>query len=145
MFVVAAASLLPPATGIAGAQQRPILQAQAVIAAGRPWFAGAGVGAGFGLSLRSAIGLNASFGTEENHVAARNEVLASFHLNPPGFARLNPYLAAGAALIWSAGPDRQYMVLALGVERQLGSRLLGFVEAGWGGGLRAAVGVRAGL
>lgn len=143
LFAVAVASSLGPAPGVAGAQQRPVLQLQSVVVAGPPWFAGAGVGAGFALSLRSGIAFNASLGAEENRAAARAEALASFHLNPPGFSRMNPYLAMGAASIWSAGPDRQYLVLALGMERQLGHSLRGFLEGGLGGGLRLAAGVRA--
>ncbi len=128
---------------MAAAQQRPVLQAQSVAALGSPWFVGVGIGAGLGLGLRTVIGLNASLGAEENGVAARIELLGSFHLSPPGFARVNPYLAVGAALTWSAGPDRQYMVLALGIERQLGRALRGFLEGGWGGGFRGASGIRA--
>lgn len=146
VLLVAGGSLLLWTPGIARGQQRPVFQVQSVVASGRSWFAGIGIGAGVGLTLRTGVGLSASFGIKESRAAARSEVLASFHLSPPGFARVNPYLAAGAAFLWAAGgPDREYMVLSLGVERQLGARLRGFGEAGLGGGPRVAAGIRAAL
>lgn len=132
-----------PGAGASWAQQGPALQAHSVVVSGRPWFAGAGLGASLGLTLRTAVGLTASFGVEERRAAARAEVLASFYLSAPGAVRVNPYLAGGAALTWSGVADRQYMVLAVGVERRLGGRVRGFLEAGVGGGWRAAAGLRA--
>jgi hypothetical protein len=73
-------------------------------------------------------------------------VLASFYLSPPGFAKVDPYLAGGAAFLWSAAlPQGEYLVLVLGLEKQLSTKLRGFAEAGLGGGARAAAGVRAAL
>lgn len=120
-----------------------MLQLQTLGATGNPWFLGGGLGASVSLSLRTRLTVSGSAGVVAGGPAVRAEALASFHLNPPGSSGLNPYLAAGAALLTSSeAAERGFMVATLGLEARLARRLRGFGEGGLGGGFRGAAGLR---
>ena len=125
-----------------GAQSRVEWQAHGMVTAGDPAFAGGGLGVGLRLGGRAALWTSASAGTRDGAVAGRGELLAVFEINPPGGQGVVVYGAGGAAVVVGEGPTREWIVVALGVQAARRRQLAWFVEAGVGGGLRGALGVR---
>lgn len=74
---------------------------------------------------------------------ARGELLAQFHLSPFALQGWGVYGSGGIAYVArDRRPGRAYLVLGLGLERAPGRRRSIFIESGFGGGYRLAVGVR---
>ena len=135
---VALALALAP--GPASAQRAHELGIQGVVMAEEPAFVGGGVFGALRTTRRMRIAATASLGAAGGETAWRGELLGHFLLNPgtqraPGF-----YAGGGVAL---AGPDeRGYVVILVGVEGTPGGRSGWVLEAGLGGGFRAAAGYR---
>lgn len=92
-------------------------------------------------SRRTRISAGLGLGASDGRAAWRGELLAHFLLNPTRRSGAGIYGAGGVAAV--GGPvDQGYLVLTLGVEARPGGRSGWFVEAGVGGGVRLAAGVR---
>ena len=92
-------------------------------------------------SRRMRVSATVGAGVSDGRAAWRGELLAHFLLNPTRRSGVGIYGAGGVAAV--GGPvDQGYLVLALGVEARPGGRSGWFVEAGVGGGVRLAAGVR---
>lgn len=139
---VAVALVLAGLASSARAQQRHTLQVQALGTVAPEWFAGAGLGFAVWPSSRSAVQLTGTVGRAETGVAARAEAMLAFHLNPFRPRGIGPYAAGGAAVVLREGGTAEYLLLIVGIESRPGARRGWFAEAGVGGGLRAALGVR---
>lgn len=93
-------------------------------------------------SSRTRLALTASAGIVERAAGWRGEVLAHFLLNPRTTRKPGVYGGGGVAAAGSGGQARGYVVVLLGVEGKPGAGSGWFVEAGLGGGFRAAAGWR---
>ena len=128
------------APGAVGAQQARELGIQGVVTAEGPAFIAGGLFGAVRTTRRMRIAATASVGGAGGETAWRGELLGHFLLNPgtrraPGF-----YAGGGVAL---AGPEeRGYVVILVGVEGTPGGRSGWALEAGLGGGFRAAAGYR---
>jgi len=102
------------------------------------------VGGGYGAirtSQRTRISAGLGAGVSDERAAWRGELLAHFLLNPTRRRGVGIYGAGGVAAV--GGPvDQGYLVLTLGLEARPGRPSGWFVEAGVGGGVRLAAGVR---
>ncbi len=103
---------------------------------------GAGVGAGVRSPARWRLSAGASGGDLGGRAAGRLEVLATYHLEPLKRRGVALYGGGGLALLVSDGMRREYAVLLLGAELAPGRPAGWFAEAGVGGGVRVAAGVR---
>ena len=136
-----AAAALVAAPASAAAQQVKELGVQVIGTASDPGFLGAGVYGAWRPSRRSRISLGAAVGGADGQTAWRGELLAHFLLTPRAPAGVGVYGAGGVAAV--SGPiDQGFVVLTLGVESRPGAPAGWFAEAGFGGGVRAAVGLR---
>ena len=93
-------------------------------------------------SRRTRLALTASAGATGGDFAWRGELLAHFLLNPLSTRRPGVYGGGGVAAAGSGGASEGYVVVLLGVEARPGGRSGWFLEAGLGGGFRAAAGWR---
>lgn len=124
----------------ADAQQAREVGIQAAVMAEDPAVVAGGVFAAIRTTRRLRIAATASLGAADGATAWRGELLGHFLLNPgsrraPGF-----YAGGGVAL---TGPDeRGYVVILVGLEGTPGGRSGWALEAGLGGGFRAAAGWR---
>lgn len=103
-----------------------------------------GVGLGFGVrSLgRMRVGASLSAGDREGALAARGEILVSYHLDPFKRRGVTPYLGGGAAVAATRGGMDEFLLAVLGIETSPGGRLGWFLEGGVGGGIRFSAGAR---
>ena len=93
-------------------------------------------------SRRTRLALTASAGAAGGDFAWRGELLAHFLLNPLSTRRPGVYGGGGVAVAGSAGASEGYVIVLLGIEGRPGGRSGWFLEAGLGGGFRAAGGWR---
>lgn len=103
------------------------------------------LGGGYGAirtSTRTRLALTASAGAVDGAFAWRGELLAHFLLNPRSTAKAGIYGGGGVAIAGSRGGQQGYAVVLVGIEGKPGSRTGWFLEAGLGGGFRAAAGWR---
>jgi hypothetical protein len=136
-LAVAALLAAPPLA----AQQVRELGVQLTATASDPALVAAGVYGALRTSLRTRLSVAASTGLSDAEAAWRGELLIHFLLNPTKRAGLGAYAAGGVAMV--AGPvERGYVVASLGVEARPGGSPGWFLEAGVGGGARAAAGFR---
>jgi hypothetical protein len=105
-------------------------------------FYGGGLGFGYRTNGRMRVQVLANAGSRAGRLAFRPEALVSFHLNPYKRRGISPYAAAGAAFIFTADENLQYLIGVLGVEASPGGKWGWFIEAGIGGGVRIAGGVQ---
>jgi hypothetical protein len=103
-----------------------------------------GVGLGFGVRPggRLRMGASVNAGDQEGALAARGEVVASYHLDPFRRRGFTPYLGGGVAVQAARGEAKGLLLAVLGVEMSPAGRIGWFVESGVGGGLRFSAGVR---
>ena len=135
-MVLAALAALP-----AEAQQVRELGLQAIGIASDPALAAAGVYGGWRPSRRVRLSAGAALGGADGRTAWRGELLAHFLLAPGARRGVGGYGAAGVAV--TGGPvEEGYLVVTLGLEARPAAPVGWFVEAGFGGGARVAVGVR---
>lgn len=140
-IVVCAAAAL--AGGALHAQATREYQAQAVaLVTGTAQFYGGGLGFALRPPGRSRIGISVSGGTTGDVAAARAEILFSYHVNPYARRGVAPYVFGGGAVLATRSIHREYLVLGAGLELTPGRAWGVFAEAGIGGGLRVAAGVR---
>jgi hypothetical protein len=85
-------------------------------------------------------GVYTSVGSFEGEVAVRPEGILSFHLNPYRRSGVSPYAGGGIALLLMQDANREYIVGVIGIEWRPGTGSGWFVEAGFGGGVRLALG-----
>ncbi|HYC33673.1 MAG TPA: hypothetical protein VEB59_15395 [Gemmatimonadales bacterium] len=136
-----AAAALVAAPVPTAAQQVRELGVQAIGTASDPGFLGAGVYGAWRPSRRSRISLGAAIGGAGGQTAWRGELLAHFLLTPRARTGVGVYGGGGVAAV--SGPiDQGFVVLTLGVESRPGAATGWFAEAGVGGGVRGAVGIR---
>ncbi len=126
------------------AQQRHVreLGVEAMVLATDPAMVLGGLYAAIRTSSRTRLALTASAGAIDGAAAWRGELLAHFLLNPRTTRKAEVYGGGGVAAAGSRGGERGYAVILLGVEARPGARNGWFLEAGLGGGFRAAAGWR---
>jgi hypothetical protein len=125
----------------AAAQQVSELGVMGIATASDPALVVAGGYGAIRTSRRTRISVDLGAGVSDGHAAWRGELLAYFLLNPTRRRGVGVYGAGGIAAV--GGPvDQGYLVLTLGLETRPGGRAGWFVEAGVGGGVRVAAGVR---
>jgi hypothetical protein len=141
----ALAGLLTAALGLGGtpaaAQQITELGVMGIATASDPALVVASAYGAIRTSRRTRISAGLGLGASDGRAAGRGELLAHFLLNPTRRSGVGIYGAGGVAAV--GGPvDQGYLVLTLGLEARPGGRSGWFVEAGVGGGVRLAAGVR---
>ena len=128
----------PPA---AAAQQVRELGVQALVTAGDPTLATAGLYAALRTSSRTRFAVTASAGSLGGRAAIRGELLGHFLLAPTLTRGTGLYVGGGLAAV--AGPlTRGYAVLLLGAEGRPGGSNGWSAEVGIGGGVRVTAGWR---
>lgn len=103
-----------------------------------------GVGGGLGIIGAGRVGAGGSLtlARYRGSFAVRGELLVSFHLDPGRRRGISPYAVAGAALVGTGDGAEQYVVFTVGLEAAPRVRRRWFIELGFGGGIRTAVGLR---
>ena len=139
------AALLAAALMLGGvpvaAQQVTEFGIMGVATASDPALAVAGGYGAIRTSRRTRVSAGLGAGVSDGRAAWRGELLAHFLLNPTRHRGVGVYGAGGIAAV--GGPvDQGYLVLTLGLEARPGEHSGWFVEAGVGGGVRVAAGVR---
>jgi len=141
---VPALVLLAAAPQAASAQGWSETQLWAVGLAARPAVVGAGLGLASRDAGRTRLGAAIAAGaTEHGGAALRIEATWHFMLDPGRTRGLGVYGGGGVAL--TAVQDstvRPFLQVVLGVETGPAARAGFFLEAGFGGGARVAMGVR---
>ena len=134
------------ATGMLGgapvaAQQVTEFGVMGIATASDPGLVVAGGYGAIRTSRRTRVSVGLGAGVSDGRAAWRGELLVHFLLNPTRRRGVGVYGAGGIAAV--GGPvDQGYLVLTLGLETRPGGRSGWFVEAGVGGGVRLAAGVR---
>ena len=131
------------APGVARAQGWRELQAWGVGTAARPAFVGAGIGVAWRDRARTRWSAALAGGARGGASAVRAELAYHFLLSPERTRGRGVYGGGGAAIV--AGPDRRphtYVQVVLGAEARPAGAGGAFVEAGVGGGVRVAIGLR---
>ena len=108
-------------------------------------FAGAELGIAHRPSSDSRIALAVAGGVmSPDHAAAlRAQLTLQLLVNSIARSSVGAYAGVGAAYLGASGaPGRGFVALVLGVEQAPGKRRGWFVESGFGGGVRVAVGWR---
>lgn len=103
---------------------------------------GGAVYGGLRVSHRMRVGLTGALGGGEGGLGARGELAGHFLLNPGLKHGVGLYGGGGLALEWQ-DDTRGYLELILGAETNPGSASGWMLEAGFGGGVRLALGWRA--
>jgi len=141
----ALAALLAWALGSGGApvsaQQVTEFGLMGIATASDPTLVVAGGYGAIRTSRRTRISAGLGAGVSDGRAAWRGELLAHFLLNPTRRRGVGVYGAGGIAAV-GGQVDQGYLVLTLGLETRPGGRSGWFVEAGVGGGVRVAAGVR---
>lgn len=106
-------------------------------------FVGGGAGGGLRMGRGFRVGLTAGAGwVAPGAAGGRAEVVAAYHLSPPGRRTVGVYAGAGAAAELVRGDLRGLVVAVLGLEARPWAGGGFFAEAGVGGGARVVVGYR---
>ena len=124
------------------AQPRHAVQVQGLTALADANFAGGGAGVVVGVGRRLAVGATFSAGGLDGAFAGRGELLALFVLNPFQRRGVRVYGGGGVAVTATGDATDERAVLLIGLERAGAPRAGWFVEAGIGGGVRLAAGLR---
>ncbi len=132
----------PASVRSAGAQQVKELGIQATVLASDPAVVLGGAYGAVRLSSRTRLALTGAAGATDGRFAWRAELLGHFLLNPRATRRAAWYGGGGAAISGAGGNERAFVVLLMGLESNPGGRSGWMVEAGLGGGFRAAAGWR---
>ena len=140
-LLLSLAGLAPPPLAAQRSRVREI-GLQGTVLATDPAMVLGGVYGAIRTSPRTRLALTASAGTAGGAVAWRGELLAHFLLNPRSTRRAGVYGGGGVAVAGTAAASRGYVVVLLGLEGRPGARAGWFIEAGLGGGFRAAAGWR---
>jgi hypothetical protein len=108
-------------------------------------FAGAELGIAHRPSTESRIALALAGGavSPDQDAAVRAQLTLQILLNSTARSGAGLYAGVGAAFLGERGaPGRGFVALVIGVEQAPGRRRGWFIESGFGGGVRAAVGWR---
>ncbi|MBX6333471.1 MAG: hypothetical protein IRY91_16605 [Gemmatimonadaceae bacterium] len=108
--------------------------------------AGLGLDAMGGRYLRLGIvgGLGGSWDRSTSGLSARVDAVARYVLDPDRTVRWAPYIGGGVGARYDRIADwRAVLILALGVEGPDWNGVVPFIEAGYGGGTRIGLGLRA--
>ena len=124
------------------AQTAGEFQVQAVGVARADPFVGGGVGFALRSPRRTRLGMGAAVGAVEGAVAARGDLLLSYHLLPNRRRGVTPYAGGGLSVLLVGGRADPYLMLVAGVEAAPGARRGWFLEGGIAGGVRVAAGWR---
>lgn len=125
----------------ASAQQIREIGLEAVATASDPALVVAGPYGGLRISDRTRLSVAVGAGLSDGDFAWRAEALGHFLLTPEERLGWGTYFAGGVAAV--GGPvSRGYLVLTLGIEQRPGAGAGWVIEAGIGGGFRAALGYR---
>jgi hypothetical protein len=141
---IAAALLLAAWPGAAAAQGMRETQVFAVATASRPAAGLLGLGFAVRDARRTRVGFALAAGVAEgSRAAGRGELMWHFLLDPVKRSGLAIYGGAGVAVsIVEGGNARPWAQAVLGAETTPAGRTGWFFEAGFGGGARAAMGLR---
>ena len=115
--------------------------AQVTGTTGRPAFFGAGPSWAWRPGFRDRLILHGGLGSAEHQAAARFEVSWHFLLNPQTRTGVAAYVGGGIAGQF-AETNHGWVLLTAGVEQAPAASRGWFAEAGLGGGVRLAVGLR---
>jgi hypothetical protein len=129
----------------AGAQQLTATEFSigASVAVARHTFAGVDLGLGRRTGTTTRVSLSLAAGSLERQPAGRAQLTLQFLVNPFTRTGLGLYGGLGAAVTARrASSSAGYVALLLGIEATPGAASGWFVEAGFGGGARAAIGWR---
>lgn len=137
----AVALTMATVSATASAQQVRELGIQATVTASDPVAGIAGVYGALRSSPRTRVSLAAGAGASGGETAWRGELLVHLLSNPRADRGIGVYGAGGVALAGGDG-ERGYLVLTLGLEAAPGRGSGWFLEAGVGGGVRIAAGLR---
>lgn len=110
--------------------------------------AGVGVSVPAGTNLRVSLVGAAGASTEHGRrgVSGRIDALGRFLLDPTFGTRWVPYVAGGLSLRYDRVPRwRAALVLLVGMGGPKHGRVVPFLEAGWGDGVRVGFGFRAAI
>lgn len=113
-----------------------------MVAASDPVFGGVGPLLGWSSSSRIEFVGSALVGRRGSATVGRGELTVRFYPSRPIAGRTNAYALTGIAGV-TGSDDGGFVVVAVGVEA--GKRARWFAEAGIGGGVRLAVGIRPAL
>jgi hypothetical protein len=108
--------------------------------------AGLGLDAIGGRYLRLGLvgGLGGSWDRSTSGLSARVDAVGRYVLDPDRTARWTPYIGGGVGARYDRIADwRAVLILALGVEGPDWNGVVPFIEAGYGGGTRVGLGLRA--
>jgi hypothetical protein len=113
----------------------------AIATSSNPALAAAGAYGAIRTSGRTRLSVNLAAGISDGELAWRGEVLGHFLLSPEERRKAGFYFAGGIAAV--EGPvSRGYLVLTVGLEDRPRAASGWVVEAGFGGGVRLALGYR---
>lgn len=136
--ILGALLLAPAAAGAQAVREFGVIGAAT---ASDPALVAAGVYGALRTSLRTRGSIAGMLGASEGEAAWRAELLMHFLLSPTRERGVGAYGAGGIGVV--GGPaDRSYVVLTIGIESRPAAPSGWFVEAGVGGGARAAAGYR---
>lgn len=131
------------APGRVAAQGWREVQIGGVGAFAKPEFAGVGAGTSWRDRRRSRLGFTAFVGSADGEVAGRGELAFHFLLDPAQREGGAVYGGSGIAVaVARDGGLRPFVLVVVGAENAPGGRRGSFVEFGFGGGVRLAVGMR---
>lgn len=137
--VVYALGLFSP--GSLAAQQAREIGIQSVFTAAEPVALTGGLYGAVRTTRRTRFALTAGAGGSDGELVWRTEVLGQFLLNPGSVRKAGFYAGGGVAL--TGGPEEHgFVVVMAGIEGTPGAPSGWALEAGLGGGFRAAVGYR---
>ena len=126
----------------ADAQRPHAWQVHGLAAVADATFVGGGVGGAVRIARRMELAATLTAGAIDEQVAGRGEVLAVFLLNPFQRRGVALYGGGGVAVTGTEDALDERMVVLLGMRRAGAARAGWFLEAGAGGGVRLAAGVR---
>jgi hypothetical protein len=125
----------------ATAQRAREIGLQAIVAAAEPAAITAGFYGALRTTRRTRLAVTAGVGGSEGEVAWRGELVGHFLLNP-GSVRSPGLYGGGGLAVAGASEAQGFVVVLIGLEGTPGGRSGWSIEAGLGGGFRAAVGYR---
>jgi hypothetical protein len=138
-----AALLFPIRSVLAQQLTATELSAGAATSMARRMFAGAELGVAHRPSGDSRIAFAVAGGTIAERAAARAQLTLQLLVNSAARSGTGIYAGVGTAFVARRGaPGQGFLAVVLGLEGAPGRRQNWYVEAGLGGGVRAAVGWR---
>ena len=122
--------------------QRHAWQVHGLAAIADATYVGGGIGGALRVGRRLELAATATAGRLDDAFAGRGELLALVLLNPFQRRGAGLYGGAGVAVTGTSDAMDERIVLLVGLRRAGSARLGWFLEAGVGGGVRLAAGIR---